>query len=161
MAYTIDDWKQAVDRCLKQRGRGVTCVQLDDTVMASAFASGVSPVAFAAQPQLPPKSAPPIVPPPPPAPDPHFAAMVQAAALARARQPAAVQNDPRYLVNTGHDVGCPSCGSTNVAPLGKPGSGFGAFGSIGFVLVASVVEAAIQNAQRTVWQCTYCQNKFQ
>ncbi len=158
MSYTLDDWKQAVDRCLKQRNRGVTTDLLDPTAMASAFGNGVSPVMFAAQAHLPMKP-----PPPQPAPvvDQHKLAMMQAATAARARQDPAVTQDPRYMVNTGHEVACPTCGSTNVAPLGKPGTGLGAIGSIGFVIAASLVEAAIQNAQRTVFQCTYCSNKFQ
>jgi DNA-directed RNA polymerase subunit RPC12/RpoP len=158
MSYTLEDWMQAVDRCLRQRNRGVTCAGLDPDEVVKAFSDGVSPVVFAAQPQLP---MPP--PPPPPAPvvDQHKVNLAQAAAEARARQVAAVLEDPRYLVDTGHDVACPTCGSTNVAPLGKPGTGFGAIGSIGFVVAATLVEAAVQKVQRTVYQCTYCLNKFQ
>jgi DNA-directed RNA polymerase subunit RPC12/RpoP len=93
--------------------------------------------------------------------DQHKVVLAQAAIEARARQVPAVLEDPRYLVNTGHDVACPTCGSTNVAPLGKPGTGLGAIGSIGFIIAATIAEAAIRNVQRTVYQCTYCSTKFQ
>jgi hypothetical protein len=80
--------------------------------------------------------------------------------LARSRQDPSVTRDPRYLVNTGVVEGCPTCGSTNVIAIGKPGTGIGAFGSIGFVLGAALVDAAIQSAQPMVYQCNYCNSQF-
>lgn len=92
--------------------------------------------------------------------DQHHLALLQAAVEARGRLVPAVLEDPRYLVNTGHDVACPTCGSTNAAPLGKPETGLAAIGSIGFVLASTLVEAAVQSAQWMVFQCTYCSNRF-
>lgn len=80
---------------------------------------------------------------------------------ARARQSPAVLADPKYLLNTGAPFECPACGSSNVLARGKPGSGMGFFGPIGWVVGAMFVDALIQSKQPMVYGCNYCGCNFQ
>lgn len=96
----------------------------------------------------PPVSAPPVVP---------FDPVI----AARSRQAQAVLQDPKYLVDTGLGVGCPHCGSANVTLLQKQGTGLGYFGSIQFVLAATLVESAIAARRKQPAQCGYCGSAFE
>ena len=149
MAYSFDDWKRSVNSFLTSRKRGYSVYQLDQQAMYDAYVAGTSPLAFASMQQLP--FARPAVQAPPP-PDPAIAA--------RSRQAPAVLNDPRYMVQTAAGRACPSCGSTNVVEAGKPGTGLGYWGSIGFVAAAMVVDSLVQSAQKTVYKCNFCEQLF-
>jgi hypothetical protein len=76
--------------------------------------------------------------------------------IAKARQHATVLSDPRYLVDTGTGIGCPSCGSTNLVLTEKGGTGLGYFGSLGFVAGMMLVEGLVQNMQKQPITCNYC-----
>jgi hypothetical protein len=82
--------------------------------------------------------------------------------VARQRQAPQVLNDPRYLLDTGLGMGCPTCGSTNLANRGKAkGTGLMFFGSLAWVLAASVVDSAIaRTLSGHLIECNYCGGSF-
>ncbi len=151
MAMSFQDWYASVDRLLYSRNRGVQARQLDQAALVAAYRAGVPPITFASQPRLPMQ--------PPPPPIPPVAAPWD---IARQRQAPQVLNDPRYLLNTGLCIGCPTCGSTNLANRGKAtGTGLMYFGSIPFVLAASLIDSAIaQGLSGHRIECNYCGNSF-
>ena len=104
----------------------------------------------------------PPVAPPPPATPPQGPPLHE---LARARQPAPVLADPKYMLDTGFGAGCPTCGSTSLKLVPKPGLGIGFIGSLGHVitasLIASRVEEELQKRIRQPVECNYCGAKFE
>src|ERR1700733_2505581 len=95
-------WCQSVDSFLVSRKRGLRVDHLDPVALHDAFQQKVAPIAFATQASLPVKPPPAPVQPAPPTPPPWIDA--------RARQAPQVLNDPRYLLDTGLEMGCPTCG---------------------------------------------------
>lgn len=147
-------WCHSVDTFLVSRNRGVRIFQLDPGALQTAFQQKMAPIAFATQVKLP--LAPPQTPSPtpPPYPPPWVGA--------RARQAAQVLADPRYLLDTGLQMGCPTCGSSNLADIGKAqGTGLMYFGSLAWVLAASVVDHMVaQTLSGHQIQCNYCGASF-
>jgi hypothetical protein len=99
------------------------------------------------------QSIPPPIQPAPPPPTPPWV-------TAKQRQHPSVLADPKYLLDTGYGIGCPQCGATNISYLGKSGTGLGYFGSIGFVIAASVLDAWVSNYTPGIYQCGYCNQNF-
>jgi hypothetical protein len=98
----------------------------------------------------PPQKAPAVYVPPPP---PDWV-------VARQRQAAPVQADPKYILDTGFGFGCPQCGSTNLINLGKPTSGLSYFGGFTWVVGMSLLEGALSQFRSCVLQCNYCNVNF-
>lgn len=150
---TLIAYVREVDRVLSSRQCPYRCHQIDDQWLRFRFSNGHSPVSTAIEiQQLRAKGKtqpPPAVPPA----DPSIAA--------RARQPQQVLLDPKYMLNTGLGFGCPQCGSTSILTLGKAGSGFGFFGSIGWVVAASALDTVFAMTQPTNFKCNYCNCTFQ
>ena len=143
-------WCDSVDSFLVSRKRGIRLYQIDIDALRDAFHQKVSPVSFATQLTLPMR--------PPPLPAQTAPPWIDA----RARQAEQVLNDPRYLLDTGLQMGCPTCGSTNLADVGKAqGTGLMYFGSLSWVLAASVVDRVIaQKISGHQIKCSYCGASF-
>jgi len=154
MGLSWDDWYKSVDRFLVSRRRGVRVWELDHGALTAGFGQGTPPAVFATQPTLPIGSPAPTQPAQQSGPLPWV--------VARQRQAVQVLNDPRYLLDTGLGMGCPTCGSTNLANKGKAkGTGLMFFGSLAWVLAASLADSAIaQKLSGHLIECNYCAATF-
>gem|GEM_PF-5590394 len=79
---------------------------------------------------------------------------------AKNRQPPQVLAEPKYLVNTGYEIGCPQCGSFNLIYEGKMGTGLGYFGNLSHVIVASIIDGLVAQLTPGVYRCGFCGSGF-
>lgn len=138
-------WNEAVDRSLKAAGRDYRVGDILVEERADAYESGESPVIFAKRlkhtltTDAKPQDQPPVIP---------------------VAQHPSVLSDPKYLLDTGVNQRCPICGSTFVKPISKPGTGLSYFGSLQFVVGASLVESVVRQGQPQPYVCGYCEAVF-
>jgi len=75
-------------------------------------------------------------------------------------QTQAVLNDPRYQLNTGLNLSCPTCGSTNILLLGKEAQTRSHWGDAEWVAFNAVLDTVEAKHQKDRFQCAYCQKVF-
>lgn len=135
-------WEKTVDEVLRKDRRSYRAlnIRLEDRVKA--FQSGQSPVIFAKA-------------------IPHRRDVVAPRVIVMPiPQTDAVKNDPKYQLNTGVGLICPTCGSTFIKPISKPGTGLGYLGSVSWIAMTSIIEAAVKTVQKQPYLCGYCDSMF-
>ena len=133
-------WDRAVNDILRKDRRPYKVWDINASDRAAAYEANQSPVLFAKT-------------------IPHRKNVIQSKPEP-VPQTETVKADPKYQLDTGIGIRCPTCGSTFIKAISKPGTGMGYIGSASWIATTSIIETVVKSMQKQPYLCGYCDSMF-